>query len=255
MARYFIQMAFDGSAYHGWQVQPNALTIQQIMEEALSTLLREKIKVTGAGRTDTGVHASFFMAHFDVSGSKIPGDLAYKLNRFLPEDILIHRIFKVDDAFHARFSATYRTYHYVMTIEKPLFDRMYTHVVHGELDRDAIRSSCQALFDYRDFTSFSKLHTDVENNHCHIMQAEWIRTDRGYRFEIKANRFLRNMVRSIVGTLLLVGHGKTDPEGFRKIIESKDRSLAGMSVPAKALFLVDIGYPEDQMQEYKSAAT
>ncbi|MEN8228542.1 MAG: tRNA pseudouridine(38-40) synthase TruA [Bacteroidota bacterium] len=244
MPRYFIHMAYDGTDYHGWQVQPNGKTVQQIIEHALTTMLRENISVTGAGRTDTGVHASFFVAHFDTSSSlKIKREqFVFKLNRFLPPDIVVYKIEAVPDEVHARFSAIYRTYHYHISTTKPLFTRNYAHFVYGALDTDEINRCCDIIMKSTDFTSFSKLHTDVKNNNCSVMHAEWKSVEKGYLFEIKADRFLRNMVRSLVGTLLDVGQGKLDSDGFLRIVEAKERSQAGQSAPANGLFLVDIGY-------------
>jgi tRNA pseudouridine38-40 synthase len=219
--------------------------------------LKQAISVTGAGRTDTGVHASHFVAHFDLepsfqtgsgstSDSKLPASdqFLFKLNRFLPSDIVVHKISEVNKELHARFSATYRSYHYHISSVKPLFDREYTHYVYGELNLQAIHACCQVILETRDFTSFAKLHSEVKTNICRVSYARWEEMEQGYRFEITADRFLRNMVRSLTGTLLDVGLGKIDPDGFKKIVEARDRGKAGSSAPAKALFLVDIGYPE-----------
>jgi tRNA pseudouridine38-40 synthase len=250
-------MAYDGTDFFGWQIQPDQRTVQQVMEEALSTLLQEPVSVTGAGRTDTGVHASCFVAHFDtghpITGnsdtaddtgpeSRSPEDWVFKLNRFLPPDIAVFEIREVQGDLHARFSATYRTYQYHISRVKPLYDRTYAHYVFGKLDTSAIRQCCQVITDTSDFTSFSKLHTDVKTHICNVTRADWITLDKGYRFEIKADRFLRNMVRSLVGTLMDVGKGKTSVNEFIKIVEAKDRGRAGQSAPARGLFLVDIGY-------------
>jgi tRNA pseudouridine38-40 synthase len=239
-------MAYDGSDYFGWQVQVKQKTVQQVLESALSTLLKQEIPVTGAGRTDTGVHASHFVAHFDLPAAEtsFSDQFIFKLNRFLPSDIVVYRIFEVPDHLHARFSATYRTYHYHIATEKPLYRRNYSHYVYGEIDTLAISSCCKIILETRDFTSFAKLHTDVKTNECQVTKASWKQVEAGYLFEISANRFLRNMVRSITGTLLNVGRGKMDPEDFRRIVEAKDRGQASSSAPAKGLFLVDIGYPE-----------
>lgn len=244
MTRYFIQLAYDGSAYHGWQVQPNASTVQEQMEKVFSTLLKEEVKVNGAGRTDTGVHASYFVAHIDTSHADLEqrNNFIHQVNKFLPEDIVVHRIKKVNDDLHARFSAKYRTYHYRINRTKPLFNRAYNYYYYGELDVERIEEACKMLLTYTDFTSFSKLHTDVKTNDCKVYEAEWSETEESYLFMIRADRFLRNMVRSIVGSLLDVGMGKTSLEEFREIIEAKDRGRAGTSAPAKGLFLVDIGY-------------
>jgi len=237
-------MAYDGTGYTGWQAQPNGKTVQQVMEHALTTMVREDVAVTGAGRTDTGVHASFFVAHFDTSVSGIcdTEQFIYKLNRFLPPDIVIYKIQEVHEEAHARFSATFRTYHYHISRIKPLFKRSYSYFVHRKLDTNEINSCCEIIKETTDFTSFSKLHTDVKTNNCTVMCAEWKSVDEGYLFEIKADRFLRNMVRSLVGTLLDVGLGKSDRNDFLRIIKARDRGQAGQSVPAKGLFLVDIGY-------------
>jgi tRNA pseudouridine38-40 synthase len=243
-------MAFDGTAYCGWQIQPNETTVQQVVEHALTTLLREEVSLTGAGRTDTGVHASFFMAHFDLPepGSRAsapdPADeqFVFRLNRFLPPDIVVYKIIPVPPDLHARFSALYRTYHYHVSSIKPLYNRNYCLHVYGELNLDAIRQCCAILIETSDFTSFARLHTDVRTNRCHVMQAAWNPVDQGYLFEIKADRFLRNMVRSITGTLLDVGQGKLGVAEFRDIVRARDRGQAGQSAPARGLFLVDIGY-------------
>jgi tRNA pseudouridine38-40 synthase len=244
MTRYFIELSYDGTNYHGWQVQDNAVTVQETIEKAFSTLLKEKIGITGAGRTDTGVHASYFVAHFDHEKDDIDQNeaLVFKLNSFLPNDIAIHAISKVDSEMHARFSATYRQYIYSIRTTKPLFNRPFCHYYYGELDLDSINEACDILKEYTDFTSFSKLHTDVKTNNCDIMEAEWTQHDDGYDFTIKADRFLRNMVRSIVGTMLEIGKGKMTLDQFREVIEAKYRGKAGMSAEAKGLFLVDIGY-------------
>jgi tRNA pseudouridine38-40 synthase len=243
-------MAFDGTAYCGWQIQPNEKTVQEVLEHALTTLLRQEISVTGAGRTDTGVHASYFIAHFDVEDpSRLPPDMepdngqfVFKLNRFLPPDIVVYKIFSVPGDLHARFSATYRTYHYHVSTIKPLYTRNYCYHVYGSLKLEAIQPCCALLLKTSDFTSFAKLHTDVKTNLCKVLHAEWKETDQGYLFEITADRFLRNMVRSLTGTLLDVGQGKLSVQEFSEIVEAKDRSRAGQSAPARGLFLVDIGY-------------
>jgi len=246
MSRFFIHMAYDGGDYCGWQIQPKEKTVQQVLEHALTTLLKNEIAVFGAGRTDTGVHASHFVAHFDhnTPGTYLPSSeqFIFKLNRFLPSDIVVYKITSVAEDMHARFSAIYRTYQYHISSIKPLYRRNYSHYVFGELDTAAIDDCCKVIMDTSDFTSFAKLHTDVHTNICNVKHAEWRKTEQGYLFEISADRFLRNMVRSITGTLLDVGLGKLDLEEFKEIIEAKDRSKAGSSAPAKALFLTDIGY-------------
>ncbi len=244
--RYFVELSYDGTHYHGWQVQPNAATVQQTLEQAFTTLLKEEIALTGCGRTDTGVHASYFVAHFDSDTEDIDlqEELVFRLNGYLPDDIAIHAISRVDDAMHARFSATYRQYIYMIRKTKPLFNRPFCYYYYADLDVERMNAASGILKEYNDFTSFSKLHTDVKTNDCKIMEAVWTAHDDGYDFEIRADRFLRNMVRSIVGTMIEIGSGKMAPEEIRTVIEAKDRSLAGTSAPAKGLFLVDVGYGE-----------
>nr|WP_320021398.1 tRNA pseudouridine(38-40) synthase TruA [uncultured Draconibacterium sp.] len=247
--RYFLQLSYKGTNYHGWQIQPNAVSIQEVIEDALSKILREKIAVIGAGRTDTGVHASFFILHFDIE-SGIPEDLdiIYKLNSFLPSDIAVQKVCPVDDEAHARFSATSRTYHYFISTEKNPFVTETSYKYLKPLDVEKMNKAAQTLFNYTDFTSFSRLHTDVKTNNCKIMQAEWMRSGEQLQFTIKADRFLRNMVRAIVGTLLEVGQGKLSISQFCEIIEKQDRGVAGASAPAQGLFLVDIEYPKNITQ-------
>lgn len=245
MQRYFIQIAYNGTNYHGWQIQPNASTVQEVLERAVSILTRETVSITGAGRTDTGVHASFFVAHFDLSGKvDNPDQLQQKLNAFLPEDISIIKLFPVGKDMHARFNATSRSYHYYVSEKKEPFRKEFTNRCHHLLDIEKMNQAASLLLQYDDFTSFSKLHTDVNNNICKVSKAEWRRDNGQLVFEITANRFLRNMVRAIVGTLIEVGRGKILLVEFRVIIEAKDRCKAGTSVFAGALFLTDIQYPE-----------
>ncbi|MBQ6749233.1 MAG: tRNA pseudouridine(38-40) synthase TruA [Bacteroidaceae bacterium] len=245
--RFFIYLSYDGARYHGWQIQPNGISVQEVLGKALSTLLREPIEVTGAGRTDAGVNASLMVAHFDTT-QEVNEQLVYRLNKFLPYDIAISCIRKVKDDAHARFSATSRTYHYYIITAKTPFEP-YAYRFPQPLDFDKMNEAAQTLFDYIDFTSFSKLHTDVKTNNCRIMKAEWAQISPiKWQFTITADRFLRNMVRAIVGTLLDVGRGVLTIEQFRTIIEKKDRCSAGTSVPGNALFLADITYPEEIFQ-------
>ena len=245
--RYFIYLSYDGARYHGWQIQPNGISVQEVLSKALSTLLREPIEVTGAGRTDAGVNASLMVAHFDTT-HEADEQLVYRLNKLLPHDIAISRIRKVTPDAHARFSATSRTYIYNIVTAKTPFEP-YAYRFPQPLDFDKMNEAAQTLFDYTDFTSFSKLHTDVKTNNCRIMKAHWEQVSLiKWQFTITADRFLRNMVRAIVGTLLDVGRGVLTIEQFREIIEKKDRCSAGTSVPGNALFLADITYPEELFQ-------
>ncbi|WP_167608370.1 tRNA pseudouridine(38-40) synthase TruA [Maribellus sediminis] len=246
--RYFLQCSYNGTRYHGWQVQPNAVSVQEVLEKALSTILREEVAVVGAGRTDTGVHASFYMLHFEVTKPVAENfDLVYKLNSFLPEDVAVQRLWTVDEEAHARFSALSRTYHYYITTAKDPFSIETAYRYSLPLDVEKMNEAAKLLFDYEDFTSFSRLHTDVKTNNCKIYQAEWKTEGDQLIFVIKADRFLRNMVRAIVGTLLEIGKGKLSLEDFKQIIEKKDRGAAGASAPAKGLFLVDVEYPKSMM--------
>jgi len=242
--RYFIQLSYKGTNYHGWQIQPNAISVQGVVEKALSTILRDTIEVVGAGRTDTGVHASFFVLHFDVLKELTNFEnLVYKLNSLLPNDIAIQKIWKVENDMHARFSAISRTYKYYISTKKNPFRTETSFKYLLPLDIDKMNDAVRILGEYEDFTSFSRLHTDVKTNNCKILWAEWEVVETQLIFTIKADRFLRNMVRAIVGTLLEVGKGKLTVANFRKIIEMKNRGAAGASAPAKGLFLVDIQYP------------
>lgn len=242
--RYFIHIAYNGAAYHGWQNQPNGISVQETIERALSLILRQDISVTGAGRTDAGVHARSMYAHFDIVEEIENLDaLTERLNAYLPNDIVIFSIKQVPDDMHARFSAISRTYKYYVTTRKDPFEGMFRMRVNPTVDFVAMNAACRYLFEYEDFTSFSKLHTDVKTNNCKIMEAHWTQTsETHWEFTIKADRFLRNMVRAIVGTLLDVGIGKLTVEQFAEVIEKKDRCVAGMSVPAKGLVLERVEY-------------
>ena len=243
--RYFIYLAYDGTNYHGWQIQPNGMSVQEALMRALSTFLRKKIEVVGAGRTDAGVHARLMVAHFDFEKELDGEQITDKLNRLLPPDIAVYGVKRVRDDAHARFDATYRTYKYYVTTRKEPFNRQYAWRLFSEPDFGKMNEAAHTLFDYTDFTSFSKLHTDVKTNNCKVMHAEWTQvSETEWVFTIQADRFLRNMVRAVVGTLIEVGRGKLSIDGFRQVIE-KDRCSAGSSVPGHALFLVDVGYPEE----------
>lgn len=242
--RYFIELSFKGTQYHGWQSQPNAITIQKCIEKALSVILHQSVSVTGAGRTDTGVHARNYIAHFDIEAPIIEmKDLIYKMNALIPTDISIHDIFEVLPDAHARFSALSRSYRYVITMRKDPFLIDFSWYLPVQLNLPLMNLACEVLKEHDDFTSFSKLHTDVKNNRCIISSASWTQYQHQLTFEITANRFLRNMVRSVVGTMIDVGKQKINLDTFRSIIEGKNRRLAGLSVPPQGLVLYDIQYP------------
>ena len=243
--RYFVELAYNGTPFFGWQYQPNEITVQEVLEDAFSLLLKNKIELTGCGRTDTGVHAKQYFAHFDFSNSLSKNycdKLIYKLNSILPNEIVIHRIFQVEDDLHARFSALDRTYKYYVAISKDPFHFPFTYRVYEKLDMDMMNLAAKYLIGTQDFTSFSKLHTNVNNNFCEIKAAYWEQQNEQLVFTITANRFLRNMVRAIVGTLLFVGKGKISVADFQNIIQLKDRGKAKVSVPAHALFLEEVHY-------------
>lgn len=244
MQRYFMELSFKGTNYHGWQKQPNAPTVQEVLEEKLSTFFRTKIEIVGAGRTDAGVHASFFVAHFDLD--KLPfsnEDTVEKLNRFLPNDIAIQKIRSVQMEAHARFSATKRTYQYVVSRVKDPFANEISYRYLFSLDIESMNKAALLLVDNGDFTSFSKLHSDNETNICQIYEAFWETKGNQLVFTISANRFLRDMVRAIVGTLLEAGRGKLTIDDMKRIIADKNRNSAGSSAPAEGLFLVNVEYP------------
>lgn len=245
MSRFFITLTYNGKNYVGWQTQPNGMSVQQMVEGALSTILRKTVGIVGAGRTDAGVHARKMIAHFDWNGDPFdPKTLTMKLNGFLPKDIAIADIRDVIPDAHARFTALSRTYRYYVTTAKDPFLYDLKYKVYFEPDVATMNALCAVLKEYEDFTSFSKLHTDVKTNNCRIEEAYWKRFGADYVFTIKANRFLRNMVRAVVGTLLEAGRGRLDERGLRRIIDAKDRRMAGHSVPGYALFLEDVTYPD-----------
>ena len=241
--RYFIEFSYNGSAYHGWQKQPKAITVQEVLEKGLLLLLKEPIVTTGAGRTDTGVHAKQMFAHFDTDVVFDEADLVYKLNSFLPNDIAIKAVFKVKANAHARFDALSRTYLYRISLHKNAFNFESAYYVKLDLDVEKMKEATKILFQYHDFQCFSKVNTDVKTYHCDLMQAEWFFENHELHFIIKADRFLRNMVRAIVGTLIQIGIGKLQVDDLHAIIKSKNRREAGFSVPAHALYLTKIEYP------------
>lgn len=312
--KYFIYLQYDGTNYHGWQTQPDAVTVQETIEQKLSMLLRRQIFIVGAGRTDAGVHASQMVAHFALTENQAVREpeeaeeltaatpvekaadtevrseavstgsatetgsenntstplelsaeelktLTFKLNQVLPADIVIQKIIPVRDEAHARFSPISRTYRYYITTHKALYNRDFVMRMYEPLDIEMMNHACAKLFCYEDFTSFSKLHTDTKTNNCKIMEAYWTarpaeKTVEGWKYDyvftIKADRFLRNMVRAIVGTLIQVGRHRMTIQEFAQVIEQKNRCTAGDSVPAKGLFLEEIEYPEDIFFEEES---
>lgn len=258
--RYFIELAYDGTNYHGWQIQQNAVSVQELLNRALATILRQSVETTGCGRTDTGVHAREFFAHFDVVGhspltindseinshglSPINHGLKVRgLNSLLPSDIGIKNIIPVHEDAHARFDATQRSYQYHIHFHKDPFLHGYSWMVRDVPDMVLMNQAAAIIMEYTDFSCFSKSNTQVKTNNCKITRAEWVKTEQGIVFHISADRFLRNMVRAIVGTLMMVGKHEIGPEAIRAIIESKNRSNAGTSVPACGLYLTEVKYP------------
>lgn len=240
--RYFIELSYNGKNYHGWQIQPDAISVQEKLNNALSTIFQEKIEVVGAGRTDAGVHASQMFAHFDID-KELKGEVVFKLNSILPNDIAVYKVFLVDDEKHVRFDATSRSYEYKIWLGRNPFLLDFSWQIHSQRpDINLMNEAAKLLLEYTDFQTFSKVKTEVYTFNCDVTEAFWIQNENELTFHISANRFLRNMVRAIVGTLLDVGLEKISVEDFRKIIESKNRGNAGLSVPAKGLFLTHIKY-------------
>lgn len=240
--RYFIHLAYKGTNYHGWQSQPDAISVQECLEKALQTLLRKPISIVGAGRTDSGVHAKQMFAHFDFYEIIDSEKLVRKLNSFLPKDIAVFDILTVHDDAHARFDATKRTYEYHIHTQKNAFEYDDSWYYSHALNIEKMNEACKILFDYIDFECFSKTHTDVNTFNCKIYEAFWKQNGNQLVFTISADRFLRNMVRAIVGTMINIGLEKISLEDLKKIIESKDRGQAGFSVPAHGLYLTKIEY-------------
>jgi tRNA pseudouridine38-40 synthase len=241
--RYFVTFSYDGTRYHGWQIQPNGDSVQAQLQRGISLLLRSDIVVTGAGRTDAGVHARKMVAHFDYPDTIDAFQLTYKLNKLLPQDIAVSQVERVDDNLHARFSATSRMYRYYLHTEKNPFLRGISYEIHYPLNFSEMNRAAQSLLEYEDFGAFCKAHADVKTTLCHITEAMWHQTSpTTWYFEIRANRFLRNMVRAVVGTLIDVGRGRLTLDEFRRVVEGKRRTEAGESMPAHALFLEDITY-------------
>jgi len=245
--RYFIELAYDGTDLHGWQIQPNATTVQELLDDALSTVLREPIETTGCGRTDTGVHAREFYAHFDGQSLVIGHPSLVKaldsLNAILPPAIAVKRIIPVHAEAHARFDATSRSYEYHVHFEKDPFKVNHSWRLRDKPDITLMNAAACIIMEHTDFSCFSKSNTQTYTNNCTITRAEWVYSEQCLVFHISADRFLRNMVRAIVGTLMLVGRKEIQPEDVRAIIESKNRSNAGTSVPACGLYLTEVKYP------------
>ena len=243
MNRYFVVFAYDGTNYHGWQIQPNGNSVQEELQNAMSTILRENIEVVGAGRTDAGVHARRMTAHFETEKVFDCAQLAYKLNRLLPRDISVYDVHPVDADMHARFSATRRTYHYYIHTRKNPFLRHYSCELHYNLDFDLMNQAAERLLHVDDFGAFCKAHADVKTTLCNVNEAVWVKDgDDAWHFRISANRFLRNMVRAVVGTLIEVGRHRMTLDDFDHVVASGNRSNAGESMPGNALFLEDVEY-------------
>ncbi len=243
--RYFLGFSYQGTYYHGWQIQPNAISVQEVLEDRMSKLLGNEIKLVGAGRTDAGVHAKSMMAHFDAEISDRE-KFIYRLNSFLPQDIAVHSLYKMKPDAHARFDATERTYQYFINYRKdPFKTNLSWHWNFETLDIKKMNEAADLLLKYDDFTSFARLHADNKTNICDVRYAVWSEESENLKFEITSDRFLRNMVRSVVGTLVEVGKGKTSLDEFIEIIEKKDRKFAAASAPAHGLFLTHVAYPKD----------
>lgn len=241
--RYFIEFAYKGTNYHGWQIQPEAISVQEVLTKATNIILKDSFELVGAGRTDAGVHAAQMYAHFDTETVFDAQEIVRKLNSFLPEDIAVFSIFEVNDDAHTRFDATARTYEYHIHLKKNVFSKDLSWYHFRKLNIDKMNEAAKILLEYEDFECFSKTHTDVFTFNCKITEANWQLNNDKLVFTISANRFLRNMVRAIVGTLINIGLGKIEVEEIRAIIESKNRGKAGFSVPAHGLYLTKVTYP------------
>ena len=243
--RYFIEIAYNGKNYFGWQRQPEQISVQQILEETLSTLLRSEIKIIGAGRTDTGVHAKQLFAHFNFDKIETKDEFLFRINSFLPKDISIKNIFQVKEDAHTRFDAVEREYEYIISLEKDPFLKDFAYQINYKPNVDLMNEAAKTLLNHKDFQCFSRSKTDVKTYNCTIVKAFWEAKNNKLIFTIAADRFLRNMVRAIVGTLLDVGFGKVSLEEFQKILESKSREEAGASAPAHGLYLTKVVYPKE----------
>lgn len=247
--RFFIDLSYDGKPFHGWQKQPNALGIQEVIETYLNKIFGEKINLVGAGRTDTGVHARQLIAHFDYDKTFGIQNLIYRLNRMLPAAIVINDIYKVNSDAHARFDAITREYNYYISTQKNPFTQAYSCLIPHKMDLEMMNQACEILKQHQNFQCFSKVKTDVKTYNCEIKKAYWEKENEQYIFTIEANRFLRNMVRAIVGTLVEIGEHKKTLQDLQQILESRDRCQAGKSIAAKGLFLNRITYPQSITKE------
>lgn len=244
--RYFIEIAYKGTNYHGWQLQPNAISVQELINKAFSVIFNKPINVVGAGRTDAGVHAEQLFAHLDLEEQFNIDTIIYKLNSLLPKDIVISNILKVTDDAHARFNAESRSYQYRIHFGKnPFLMDTTWQIINKKLNVDLMNEAANILLTYTNFKCFSRSNTDVRTYNCDVSKAVWVQENKSLIFHITADRFLRNMVRAVVGTLIEVGTGKKTLEEFKKIIESKDRKNAGTSAPAQGLFLTEVSYPQN----------
>ena len=249
--RFFLEIAYRGTLYHGWQRQPNAETVQEVIESSLSILLNEAVTIMGAGRTDTGVHAKQMYAHFDTDyklDSAI--DFVFRMNALLPKDIVVKNMFQVPDSAHTRFDAIYRTYEYWVYEPKNPFLEPLAYRLRSNVDYEVMNQAAQLLLPHKNFKCFSKSNTDVSTFDCDITKAKWKSYEEHSVFTITANRFLRNMVRAVVGTLLEIGQGKYPVSHLQEVLESQDRSRAGFSVPAHGLYLTEVGYPNDLIETH-----
>ncbi len=244
MQRYFIIFSYDGTSYHGWQIQPNGNSVQEELQKAMSTILREQIEVVGAGRTDAGVHARMMAAHFELETPiKDASQLVYRLNRLLPRNISVQEVYPVDGQMHARFSAKWRTYHYYIHTRKDPFERHYSLETHYELDFELMNRGAEIITRHKDFAAFCKAGADNKTTLCDVKTCRWVQTSpSSWYLEITANRFLRNMVRAVVGTLFLLGRHRISIEEFENILDQGSRSDAGESMPGHALFLEKVEY-------------
>ncbi len=247
MQRYFIELAYNGEDYHGWQRQPKEISVQEVIEDNLTKLnSNNEVKVVGCGRTDSGVHAHHFILHAEIPMIKDVDRFVFKLNRMLPQSIAIHNMFAVKPDSHARFDATARTYRYFIHKHKDPFKQGQSWLVKAPLDFEKMNEAAKYLLGKQDFTSLSKIHTDVKTNICNVKVARWVQLENGVcYFEITADRFLRNMVRATVGTLIDIGTGKSKPENMRSILDAMDRQAASTSVPARGLFLWKVEYDKN----------